>query len=87
MREKVKGLRKDLILNSLKTFGKATKFKKYLHGVADAGFRWLFKFRSGTQGLNEELGRHRGREVNKEYELCGNECESCVVVSVEVTSC
>ena len=22
----------------------------------------LFKFRSGTHGLNEELGRHRGRE-------------------------
>ena len=38
-----------------------------------------FKFRSGTRGLNEELGRHRGREgSNKE---CGNECEcqSCVV--------
>ena len=36
----------------------------------------LFKFRSGTHGLNEELGRHRGREGNKECELCGNECES-----------
>ena len=37
-------------------------FKKYLHGVGDAGTRVLFKFRSGTHGLNEELGRHRGRE-------------------------
>ena len=44
--------------------------------MADAGSRLLFKFRSGTHGLNEELGRHRGREGNKECELCGNECES-----------
>ena len=36
----------------------------------------LFKFRSGTHGLNEELGRHRGRDGNKECVLCGNECES-----------
>ena len=35
-----------------------------------------FKFWSGTHGLNEELGRHRGREGNKECVLCGNECES-----------
>ena len=39
----------------------ARGFKKYLHGVSDAGSRLLFKFRSGTHGLNEELGRHRGR--------------------------
>ena len=44
--------------------------------MADAGSRLLFKFRSGTHGLKEELGRHRGREGNKECELCGNECES-----------
>ena len=44
--------------------------------MADAGSRLLFKFRSGTHGLNEELGRHRGREGNKECVLCGNECES-----------
>ena len=37
-------------------------FKKYLHGVSNAGSRLLFKFRSGTHELNEELGRHRGRE-------------------------
>ena len=35
------------------------EFKKYLRGVGDAGTRLLFKFRSGTHGLNEELGRHR----------------------------
>ena len=44
--------------------------------MADARSRLLFKFWSGTHGLNEELGRHRGREGNKECELCGNECES-----------
>ena len=34
---------------------------KYLRGVSDAGTRLLFKFRSGTHGLNEELGR-QGRQ-------------------------
>ena len=33
------------------------EFKKYLHGHSDEGARLLFKFRSGTHGLNEELGR------------------------------
>ena len=36
----------------------------------------LFKFRSGTHGRNEELGRHRGREGKTECFLCGNECEN-----------
>ena len=35
----------------------------------DAGSRLLFKFRSGTHGLNEKLGRHRGREGKTEV-LC-----------------
>ena len=42
---------------------------------SDAGIR--FKFRSGTHGLHEELGRHRGREGRKESLLCDAECE-CV---------
>ena len=50
------------------------EFKKYLCGVGDAGTRLLFS-RSGTHGLNEELGRHRGREGRKEC-LCDAECES-----------
>ena len=49
------------------------EFKKDIRGVGDAGTRLLFKFRSGTHGLNEELGRHRGREGRKE---CFAECES-----------
>ena len=32
----------------------------YLQGVGDPGARLMFKFRSGTNGLNEEFGRHRG---------------------------
>ena len=48
----------------------------YLHRVVDAGTRLLFKFRPGTHGLNEELGRHGGREAKSECALCGAECES-----------
>ena len=69
------GLNTKVKLTLYKTFGKAIEFKKYLHGVADAGSRLLFKFRSGTHGLNEELGRHRGRVKN----VC------CVVMSVRVS--
>ena len=36
----------------------------------------LFKLRSGTHGLNEELGRHRGREGKCMYNLCGEDCQS-----------
>ena len=66
----------NVVLTLYKTFGKVVEFKKYLHGPGDAGSRLLFKFRSGTHGLNEELGRHRGREGRKECLLCGDECES-----------
>ena len=59
-----------------KRFGKTVEFKKYLHGICDAGSRLLFKFRSGTHGLNEELSRHRGRDGKTECFLCGNECEN-----------
>ena len=55
-----------------KAFSKEVEFKKYVHGVSDAGNRLLFKFRSGTHGLNEELGRHRGRNGRTECVLCGD---------------
>ena len=48
----------------------------YLHGFCDAGTRLLLKFMSGTHSLNEELGRHRGREGKVECSICGTECES-----------
>ena len=63
-----------------KGFVKQTEFKRYLHGLCDAETRFLFKFRSGTHGLNEELGRHRGREGKVECSICGAECESVVHV-------
>ena len=70
------GLNSKVKLSLYRTFGKIVEFKKYLRGVGDAGTRLLFKFRSGTHGLNEELGRHRGREGRKECLLCDAECES-----------
>ena len=38
----------------------------------------MFKFRLGMHGLNEELGRHRGREGKTKCSrsLCGDECEN-----------
>ena len=65
------GLNTKVKLDMYKRFGKSVDFKKYLHGICDAGSRLLFKL-----GLNEELGRHRGREGKTECFLCGNECEN-----------
>ena len=70
-------------LSLYRTFSKNVGFKKCLHWVSDAGSRLPFKFRSGTHGLNEELGRHRGREGKVECTLCGAKCESIVHVSWE----
>ena len=58
-----------------------------MHGPGDAGSRLLFKFRYGTHGLNEELGRHRGREGRKECLLYGDECESVSHVLRECPAC
>ena len=43
------GLTTKVKLDMYKLFGKSVEFKKYLHGICDAGIRLLFKFRSGTQ--------------------------------------
>ena len=44
MRGNVGSLKRDLIIMTMyKTFGKNVEFKKYLHGVSDAGTRLLFK--------------------------------------------
>ena len=37
-------------------------------------------FRSETHGLNEEIGRDRGKEGSVECTLCGTECKSVVHV-------
>ena len=39
-----------------------------------------YVFNNIHDGLNEELGRHRGREGKVECTLCGAECESVVHV-------
>ena len=44
------------------------------------------KLRSGTNGLNEELGRHLGREGESECTLCGAECDSVVHVLCKCTA-
>ena len=80
------GLNSKVKLDMYKRFGKKVEFKRYLHGVGDAGTRHLFKFRSGTHGLNEELGRHRGREGKSECVLCGAECESVIHVLWECSA-
>ena len=59
-----------------KEFGENIEFKSYLHGIGDAGTRLLFKLRSGTNGLMEELGRHRDMENDQSCKICGSECES-----------
>ena len=55
--------------------------------------RLLFKYRSKILGLNEKLGRHRGREGKKECSLCGNEYEyvshvlwECSAYSITIAS-
>ena len=72
----LKGLNNKTKLTIYKTFGGEDKFKCSLNGVGDTGTRLLFKLRSGTHGLNEELGRHRGREGKYVCNLCGEDCES-----------
>ena len=67
-------------LSLYKSFCKEIEFKNYLQGFGDPGARLMFKFRSGTNGLNEELGRHRGRNDDRQCKLCGEECESVVHV-------
>ena len=73
-------------LDMYKRFGKEVEFKRYLRGVGDAGTRLLYKFTSGTHGLNEELGRHKGREGKSECVLCGAECESVLYVLWECSA-
>ena len=81
-----KGLDSKVKLDLYRRFGGKREFKKYLHGRSDEGARLLFKFRSGTHGLNEELGRHSDRDGRVECTLCGAECESVVHVLWECSS-
>ena len=50
------GLNSEVKLSLYKSFCKEIEFKNYLQGVGDPGTRLMFKFRSGTDGLNEDIG-------------------------------
>ena len=69
-----------------KGLGGRGNLKKYLHGRSDEGARLLFMFRSGTHGLNEELGRHSDGDGRVQCTLCGAECKSVVHVLWECSS-
>ena len=47
------------------------------------GSKFLFRFRSGTHGLNEELGRHITKNVSKACVFFNCDCESIEHVSWE----
>ena len=72
----MEGFDSKLKLSLYRIFCKAVEFKAGLQGAYDAGSRLILKFRSGTHGLNEELGIHRAKEGRKECLLCDDECES-----------
>ena len=63
------GLNTKVKLDIYKWFDKSVEFTKYSHGICDAGSRFLFKFRSGTHGLNEEMCEHRGKKGKMEFSL------------------
>ena len=60
------GLNIKVNVEIYKRFGKSVEFKRYLHGIYNAGSKLLLKFRSHTHRMNEDLGRHRGRECKAE---------------------
>ena len=62
-------------------------------GFLEQHFNWSLAeeekeaiLKSGTYGLKEELGRHRGKEGKSECTLCGAECESVVHVLWECSA-
>ena len=60
--------------------------KKYLYGVSDIGSKLLFRFRSGTHGLNEELGGHSTRNSGKACVFCEYESVEHVLWECSVYS-
>ena len=61
-------------------------FEEYLEYIKGAASRLFFKFRSGTHGLFEELGRHVGRGGSQECPNCGACKESVEHVLFECPS-
>ena len=61
-------------------------FEEYLKYVKGAASRLFLKFRSGTHGLFEELGRHGNRDESQECPNCGACKESVEHVLFECSS-
>ncbi len=61
------GLNSKVELKLYKTFRRKIELKNYLQAVGDPSTRFMFKFRSG---LNDELGRHRGKSDDRHCKLC-----------------
>ena len=55
-------------------------YKSFCKGIEFKGSWCTIEFRSGTIGLNEELGRHRGKNGDSQCTLCGDKCERVVHV-------
>ena len=66
-----KGLDSKVKLSLYRTFNKAIEFKKFLHGASDAGSRLMFKFRSGTHGLNVVWRSHTLSLPSSSFSLRG----------------
>ncbi len=66
-REYKDSLTSKVKLKLYKSFCRKIEFKNYLQGLGDPGTRLMFKFRSGTNGLNDELGSHRGKNDAVSY--------------------
>ncbi len=66
------GLNSKVELKLYKSFFcRIIELKNYLQGVGDPGTRLLFKVRSSTNGLNDELGRHRGKNDDRTVSYVG----------------
>ena len=63
-------------LRIYKVLKKDFGLEEYLNHVHGAHARLFFKFRSGTHGLFEELGRHTNRKGLQECTICGAPRES-----------
>ena len=73
-------------LRAFKELKRAVGFEEYLNHVKGPSSRLLFKFRSGTHGLFEELGRHANRGRSQECPNCGACKESVEHVLFECAS-
>ena len=65
------GINSKVQLSFYKTFCKEIEFTNYLQGVGDPGTRLMFKFRSGTNGLNEEFGKQWGKMMKGSVSYVG----------------